>query len=143
MNETLKTYVCSDKDATTPIEDLFVFRIEPHRKFSVTSNPTEKGVARQDNKIRHPMTVSVTAFAYRTFVRQMDGIPLGRDWEYFFTNDPYALFSAKDNGKTYLNLTVESVKVTHDSEMPDLLSVNIEFTELLDADEFKKDEAES
>lgn len=130
-SQTKLTYVCRDGRGNTRVDPLFVFRVESHRRYSVTSNPTELGIVRQDNKVVQPRMVTVSAFAYR------NGPSEYNDWEEYFTS--FEVFSVIDNGIVYNDLTLVSIKTRHDSEVPDLIAIDIEFEELLNAESFSVD----
>jgi hypothetical protein len=136
MDEGKKTYVCLDKDGNTPITDLYVFTVAPTNKYNITQNPTEKGVVRQDNKVKLPPEITVEAYAYcNTGTDTAGSIPASRDWEDFFLGDPYSMFSVKDGGRIFKNLSVENFSCKHDSQLPDLVELEISFIQILDAGE--------
>lgn len=139
-------YVCRDEEGLSPIKNLKVFDVVATPSFQITSSPTELGVARQDNKVRNPRKISVTATAKIT----QNGVgattaPDADGWQEYFCKDRDKIFSVVDaSEKVYKGLSVESFKCSHSTQTPDLYDIQIEFLEILDAGEiFDSNSADS
>lgn len=136
-------YVCSDEQGLSPIKNLKVFDVVATPSFLITSSPTELGVARQDNKVRNPRNISVTATAQIT----QNGVdattaPDEDGWQEYFCKDRDKVFSVVDaSEKVYKGLSVESFKCSHSTQTPDLYDIQIEFVEILDTGEILRSSA--
>ena len=139
----MAAYVYRDEDGLNPIKNLKVFDVQATPSFHVSSSPTELGVARQDNKVRNPGKVSVTAVAKIT----QNGVdattaPDADGWQEYFCKDRDKVWSVRDTTeKLYKGLTVENFKCAHSSQTPDLYDIQIDFIEILDAGEILIDES--